>query len=100
MEYTGLEENTQKKSFSEHTLKLENRKTMSVTGVTDVDGFDEHTIVLATSYGMMTIEGSSLHISKLNVEEGFLSVDGAVSSIRYSDADMTEKGGILSRLFR
>ena len=100
MDYTGLEENTQKNSYQEHTIKLENRKTMSVTGVTDVDGFDEHTIVLATSYGMMTIEGNSLHISKLSIEEGCLSVDGTVNSIKYSDADISEKGGLFSRLFR
>ena len=31
-----------------HTITLENRKIMSITGVIDVDGFDEHTIVLAT----------------------------------------------------
>lgn len=83
-----------------HTIKLENRKIMSITGVIDVDGFDEHTIVLATSYGIMTIHGNELHINKLNIEEGCLNIDGDVAAIQYSDADVSSKGSWLSKMFK
>ena len=83
-----------------HTIKLENRKTMAITGVLDVDGFDEHTIVLATSYGIMTIHGNELHINKLNIDEGSLNIEGEVSAIQYSDADYSAKGSWLSRMFK
>lgn len=83
-----------------HTIKLENRKVMSITGVTDVDGFDEHTIVLATSYGIMTIHGSELHINKLNIDEGSLNIDGMVDAIQYSDVGISSKGSWLSKMFK
>lgn len=83
-----------------HTIKLENRKIMSITGVVDVDGFDEHTIVLATSYGIMTIHGNELHISKLNIDEGCLNIDGEVTAIQYNDTRTAEKGSWLSRMFK
>ncbi len=83
-----------------HTVKLDDRRVLSVTGVTDVDGFDEHTIVLATPYGIITVTGSELHINKLNIDEGCLDIEGNVDSIQYSSADRMEKGGWMSRLFR
>lgn len=83
-----------------HTIKLENRKIMSITGVTDVDGFDEHTIVLATLYGIMTIHGNELHINKLNIDEGCLNIDGEVTAIQYSDAQVSAKGSWLSKMFK
>ncbi len=84
----------------EHTIKMENRKVLTMTGVLDVDGFDEHTIVLSTTYGMMTVHGNELHISKLNIDEGCLNIDGEVSAIQYSDTDITAKGSWLSKMFR
>ncbi len=94
MEYQIEDKNTS------HTLKLDDRKFLQVTGVRDVDGFDEHTIVLSTGYGVMTVHGSELHISKLNIEDGCLNIHGNVDSIQYSNTDVHEQGGWLSRLFK
>ena len=53
-----------------HSLILKDRKEISLTGVTDVDSFDENSIVAYTDFGELTIGGSNLHISTLNTETG------------------------------
>ncbi len=98
MNYRIEEKNTP--PLGSHSLKLDDRRFLSVTGVTDVDGFDEHTIVLATTYGMMTVHGCELHINKLNIDDGCLNIEGNVESIQYSNADIQDKGSWLSRIFR
>ena len=58
---------------------------VSISAVKDVDSFNENEIIFLTSAGMMTITGEDLHITKLNLDEGMLIIDGTVDSIDYSD---------------
>ena len=78
-----------------HNLIMENRNRLTVSGVSDVDSFDEQTVVIFTGMGELTVRGSDLHIINLNVDSGELSV----GSLTYSD-DRPEKGGFFSRVFR
>ena len=57
-----------------HKLLMNNRNTMSVTGVLDVISFDVKEILLETTEGMLTIRGKDLHINRLSVEKGDLEV--------------------------
>ncbi len=82
-----------------HNVVMENRGRMSISAVTDVESFNEQEIVLNTQMGMLSIYGTELHISKLNVETGELKVEGNVDSISYEDA-ATSKESFLARLFR
>ena len=82
-----------------HTLKLEGRRKISISGVKDVDGFDEHTVILVTTQGMMSIYGEDLHITKLNVDEGVLCVEGRINALQYSDGENKGKN-VLGKLFR
>lgn len=81
-----------------HQLIMQDRKLLEVTGVSDVDSFDENTVTAYTSLGELSIRGSSLHIRQLNLETGSLSVEGLVESLTYSDTVKT--GGFFGRLFR
>ena len=83
-----------------HGVMLTNRSHAEISGVSDVDCFNEQLIVLSTTLGTMTISGSSLNISKLSQEEGRLIVDGEFDSIEYSGRSQGGKGGFLSRLLR
>ena len=67
-----------------HSFLLENRSELKLTGVTDVDSFDEETISTYTDYGCLTISGSNLHIEELNLENGKLNVKGEVTALVYS----------------
>lgn len=69
----------------EHRLSLEDRNRIDVTGVTDVDSFDDTTVSLTTSRGELTIRGQGLQVNRLNVENGLLSVDGKIDSLSYSE---------------
>ncbi len=82
-----------------HNVIMRDRGELSLSGVTDVDSFDESTIIAYTDYGELTISGSNLHISSLNIDKGELSVDGRISSLSYIDAQ-PNKGGFFSKVFR
>lgn len=83
-----------------HGVTLTGRSHAEITGVSDVDCFNEQLIVLATTMGEMTISGNSLNISHLNQQEGKLIVDGEFDSIEYSGKNRAGRGGFLSRLMR
>ena len=82
-----------------HHVVIEERKSLTVSGVEDVERFDENTIVLSTSRGAMVVTGENLHIEKLSLDGGDLKVEGRVDSLTYED-EGREKGGFLARLFR
>lgn len=83
-----------------HGFTLTNRSHAEITGVTDVDCFNEQVVILATGMGTMTISGSGLNISHLNQEEGRLIIDGEFDAIEYSGKTRNQKGGFFSRLVR
>ena len=81
-----------------HTLSLTDRGRLTVSGVADVESFDENTVVLDTAGGLLIVRGSSLHVDKLSIEGGELSLSGRVDSLNYEEG-RAERGGLLSRLF-
>ena len=68
-----------------HGLTLENRQRAIITGVEEVDSFNEQMVVLLTSAGAMTLMGDQLHISKLNLDEGQLLVEGQIVALEYDE---------------
>ena len=82
-----------------HSIIIEDRKNVSISGVTDLESFDEETVILMTDLGELVIKGFGLHISKIDVVSGDLALEGEIYSIGYSDTQAVG-GGLLSRLFR
>jgi len=82
-----------------HNVIIENRKKLTVTGVTDLDSYDEQSVIAFTDIGEMCIRGENLHLNKIDVASGELSLEGDIYSITYSDSRQM-KGGMLSRLFK
>jgi len=82
-----------------HRIVLENRSNLSITGVTEVERFDEGEIIMATSRGTLAVRGEDLHIEKLSLDGGELKVDGQVHSLIYEDDGDVHRGSLLSRLF-
>lgn len=85
-------------SRAAHYLHMEGREQLTVSGVEDVDRFDETGIVMTTTAGILVITGSNLHIGKLSLEGGELHVDGQIDALSYEEAPR-ERGSLLSRLF-
>lgn len=84
---------------SAHHVILEEREQLAVSGVEEVESFDENTIVMYTCKGTLVVRGDGLHIEKLSLDGGDLKVEGAIDALSYEDG-VREKGGLFSRLFR
>lgn len=78
-------------------ITLENREHLSISGVEEVESFDENTILLTTAQGDLEIQGEGLHIEKLSLDGGDLKVEGTVDSLSYEDGGR-ERVGLFARL--
>lgn len=83
-----------------HKVTIDSRERASFTGVMDVDSFNENEIIFITTYGAITVTGEDLHISRLNLEEGELIIDGTIQSLDYSDHEENRHQGFFSRVFK
>jgi len=81
-----------------HKLTLDSRSRLTMTGVTEVESFDEEMVVLHTTRGTLVIRGQGLHLQLLSLDGGQVHVDGTVDSMNYED-NLREHGGFFSRLF-
>ena len=85
-------------AYTSHQLTLEGRERLTVSGVEDVERFDESTIVMSTTAGTLVVSGENLHIGKLSLDGGELHVDGQIDSLAYEEQG-AGRGGLLGRLF-
>lgn len=81
-----------------HSLMLDGRERLSITGVEDVSSFDEQSVIALTSRGLLTVSGVGLHIERLSLDLGELVVEGEVSALEYSEQNAQSRG-LLRRLF-
>lgn len=90
----------EKRKSGRHTLHMEEREKVHIGGVTEVLSFDEEGVMMETTCGLLLLKGMGLHIGKLDLDSGDVTVDGSIDSITYSDGGFTEKHSILGKLFR
>lgn len=96
-----MEERKNIKDSVVHNIVIENREKINISGVENVESFDEDKIIMETSDGVLILEGENLHINSLSVEEGEMTVEGYVLSLVYSDGNgASSGGGIFAKLFR
>ncbi len=79
-----------------HTLTLQERNRLCVTGVSEVVSFDENAVILHTSLGTLTIQGQQLQLKQLSLDGGQVAVDGSIASLVYEE--LPSAGGWLRRL--
>ena len=58
-----------------HKLQMNERRNLTMTGVTEVVSFDESTVVLQTSLGLLVVQGQQLQVA----------VDGSISALSYEE---------------
>ena len=80
-----------------HAVSLEARKNAHIVGVSEVQSFDEESVVLTTSCGEMTVEGEGLHVGTLDMAKGVVSIDGDIRALYYTDGAPSRRRG--RRLF-
>lgn len=83
-----------------HNAIMEDRSRLMLTGVNDVESFDEKQIILYTQLGELIIKGEGLHISEMSTQAGELNVSGTISALIYGDGDATKRLNLIGKLFR
>ena len=80
-----------------HKLTLNERRQLTMTGVSEVVSFDDTAVILKTQLGTLTIYGKDLQLKQLSLEGGQVAVDGTVSALIYEEP--RHSGGWIGRLF-
>lgn len=80
-----------------HKLTLNERRQLSMTGVSEVVSFDDTTVILHTELGTLTVQGKDLQLKTLSSEGGQVAVEGTVSALIYEEP--RSRGNWVGRLF-
>ena len=83
-----------------HNIILENRNRLSISGVTDVEGFDDNSVSIYTVMGDLVIRGKKLKVEAVNIETGEMLLTGEVKSLVWGDKDRTKKPTLWQKLIR
>ncbi len=79
-------------------LLLEDRKKLFLSSVSDVENFSDTIVVAHTSMGCLSIKGKDLKISKLNIDDGELLLEGRINILEYSEKK--EKKSFFESIFK
>ena len=96
---TNTEKTVKREASLPQNVIMENRKLLNISGVSDIDSFDENRVILFTALGGMTVKGRDLHVCRLNVESGEINITGEISAVIYTEPEK-RSGNILSRIFK
>lgn len=80
-----------------HRITVNERKSLTVTGVTEVLRFDEGSVVLRTGLGILEIQGQELKLKNLSQDGGLMAVEGQISGLFYEEP---REDGFWRRLWR
>lgn len=84
----------------QHGLILQNCESLSISGVTDVDSFDEKKICLFTECGELAVFGENLHVNEMSVGSGSVNIEGSITALIYGDRSAKKKLGLLGKVFK
>lgn len=82
-----------------HYVRMENREELQIGGVQEVISFDEDGVMMETECGLLLIKGMGLHMGKLDLAVGEVSVEGNIDTITYSEGG-TGASSFFGKLFR
>lgn len=85
-----------------HTITINERKNINISGVKKIDSFDNEEFLLETTMGYIVIKGESLEIIKLDTYQGNVAIKGKVNSLVYMEnsGKKEKEEGIFSKLFK
>lgn len=84
----------------DHQIKVSNRKTVHLSGVKQIDSFNNESFLLHTTLGLLVIQGQDLTLANLDVDEGTMEIEGKIQQVNYmNDGAKKEEKSLLNRLF-
>lgn len=85
----------------EHDITMRGRRVLEISGVKQVESFDNEEFLLETVMGYLVIRGQNLQMKNLDVDKGVVSIKGKIYDLVYLDDQHSEKAkGFFSKLFR
>src|SRR5690625_1853986 len=85
----------------EHKVEINQRKEIEISGVKELDSFDNEEFLLETTMGYLIVRGEHLQLKNLNVEAGFLQITGKLYEMTYLDDHHGERAkGLFGKLFK
>lgn len=75
-----------------HSIHIDNRMRIVVTGVADVISFNEQDVLLLTEAGPLNLVGTGLHMNRLNLEDGQVCIEGELLGLDYEPEDAGRRG--------
>ncbi|MEF2293248.1 sporulation protein YabP [Virgibacillus dokdonensis] len=79
---------------------MNNRKNLEITGVKEVDSFDNEEFLLETVMGYLIIRGQNLQLKNLDVNDGSVVIKGKIYELSYIDEQQEKAKGFFSKLFK
>ena len=84
-----------------HDIKIKNRKEIEVTGVKEIDSFDQEEFLLQTVMGYVIVRGEKLQLKTLNVQDGLVIIHGKIDDFSYMDDTKPQSAkSLFSKLFK
>jgi sporulation protein YabP len=92
--------NTNKGPVQEHDVIMRGRRLLDITGVKQVESFDNEEFLLETVMGFLSIRGQNLQMKNLDVDKGVVSIKGRIFDLVYLDDHQEKAKGFFSKLFK
>ncbi|MET3700070.1 sporulation protein YabP [Bacillus oleivorans] len=97
----NFDQSIKNSSQPDHEVIMRGRRVLDITGVKQVESFDNEEFLLETSMGFLSIRGQNLQMKNLDVDKGIVSIKGKVFDLEYIDQQSGDKAkGFFSKLFK
>lgn len=85
-----------------HELKLDNRKNLSITGISKIDSLNSEEFLIQTTNGLLFVKGENLVMQQLDIDKGNIWIEGKINSLEYINEpkDKKQKTGFVGKLFK
>ncbi|WP_409303653.1 sporulation protein YabP [Peribacillus sp. SCS-155] len=100
-QYYDPAQNNPKGSIQEHDVTMRSRRLLEITGVKQVESFDNEEFLLETVMGFLSIRGQNLQMKNLDVDKGIVSIKGKIYDLIYLEDHSGDKAkGFFGKLFK
>ena len=83
-----------------HRVSMEDRSSMSLTGIEKVISFEPDMAMLISKNGRLKITGRELHVINLDMDKGMVDLQGRIDALSYSDRTNAKDGSLIKRMFK
>ena len=88
-------------SYGNQEIKIIDRASINISGVTRIISFDDEEFLMETLLGNLRLLGESLELLKLDTVDGNVKIKGKINSFMYIDGQKKVKEeSIVSKLFK